>query len=432
MLFGYWSFGIVPKHLWETDPSSKNPYATGTKPLIGTGPFRVKEFVRGSHAELVRYENYYRKGKPYLDRIVYKMIPDSSARVLALESGTVDHVNSYYVPYEAVPRLAVNPKLRVTYEGTEAMGSSYVLAFNLRRKILADVKVRKAIAHAIDLNEIRDKAFFGVGTLAVGPILSDWVWAYTRNVPIYDRNVARANSLLDEAGYPKGINGVRFKLDFYYEIERSELVKTAELMYSMLKDVGIKLELLPADTATCDKMVYVDRNYDLFCITASAGPDPQSYDKTLTTEAIQPLPRTNAASYSNPRVDEIFKASGATGDAKKRGELFRELQKIIAEELPYYWMLERRIAVAWNTEFVGLPVGVFGGREHYENVWWTKGTLPTVVTPALTRTVTATVEAVPTWSYAALAVAIVAVVVAGALALRRGRYGYERDESGKK
>jgi peptide/nickel transport system substrate-binding protein len=420
MLFGYYNMGIVPKHLWETDPSSKNPYATGDKPLIGTGPFKLKEYKRGSHIELVRNENYYRKGKPYLDRIIYKMIPDSSARALALESGEADHIHSFYLPYEAVPRLVTNPNFKVSFEGAEAMGTSIMLAFNLQRKPLNDVRVRKAIAYAIDVDEILHKAFFDVGKVAVGPILSSWPFAYTRNVTIYKRDVNKANSLLDEAGSLKASDGTRFKLQLLYEVERSEWARTAELMYSTLKDVGIGLDLFPVDTATSDKKVYSDWDFDLTITGPSIGPDPHLYSRILATESIVRVGRANCVGYSNPRVDEIFRLVGGTTDQKKRGDLFREFQKIITEELPYYWLLERRVAVVWRRDFVGLPVGVWGGREHYENVWWTKGELPvpkptvTTTTPSPPKPLT---EAVPTWGYVA-AIAVI-VLVAGGIALSK-------------
>jgi peptide/nickel transport system substrate-binding protein len=419
MTFGYFCIGVFPKHLIEKDPSMKNPIFTGEKPLIGTGPFKLKEYKRGNYIELERYANYHRKGKPYLDRIVYKIIPDPSARAIALESGEADLSQSYYTPYDAVPRLKQNPNLEVSYEGTEAMGSSFVLVNNLRRKYMNDIKVRKAMAYAIDLKEIMDKAFFGVAKEAWGPILSEWPWAYTQDCIHYDYNVAKANALLDEAGYPKGPDGVRFKISFVYETGRSEVMAMAELIYARFKQVGIDATLRPVDIATADTVVYRDFDFDLSFHSLSVGPDPQGYSRFLATESIK-LSRGNTPGYSNSRVDQIFEETSKTLDQNKRAQLFKELQKIVADELPYYWLVERRLAIVWRKDFVGFPVGVWGAREHYDEIWWTKGTLPTPTTTRATTTVVAP-EAVSMSTYVTVAVAAVVIIGVAVLALQRRR-----------
>src|SRR5262249_55549925 len=145
-----------------------------------------------------------------LDRVVFKIIPDATARVLALEAGDVDYIPYFGIPLQEVARIQKSGNA----EGTFAPGFSsiFMLWFKLRKAPLNAPRVREAIAHAVGRQVILEKASHGVGKLATGPIASATGWAYNPNVLRYPRDVARANRLLDEAGYRRGGDGTRFKL----------------------------------------------------------------------------------------------------------------------------------------------------------------------------------------------------------------------------
>jgi peptide/nickel transport system substrate-binding protein len=156
---------ILPKHLYEGTDFKKNPY--NNKP-VGTGPFMFKEWVKGSHIELVRNPNYFAKGKenkPYLDRIVFRTIPDSSARILALKKGEIDFIPSVFVPLEDIAELRKDKNIVVDKRGGGPETIKFFL-FNLRNPPLSNKLVRKAIAHAIDGNAIYNLALAGEAKLA--------------------------------------------------------------------------------------------------------------------------------------------------------------------------------------------------------------------------------------------------------------------------
>ena len=231
---GY-DFLILPKHLYEGTDIKTNPY--NAKP-VGTGPFKFAEWKKGSYVILDKNKDYFVKGIPYLDRLVFQEIPDAAARVLALESGDIDYLAYQALPSSSVPRLKTNPKLVTSLDGFEALASIEILAFNMDNPQLKDVRVRQAIAYAINKQEIVDKADYGIGKAATGPISSLTTWAYEPNVNKYPYDPKRAAKLLDDAGFPMKPDGARMTLrliaDGGVELNR----KASEILKEQLAQVG--------------------------------------------------------------------------------------------------------------------------------------------------------------------------------------------------
>jgi peptide/nickel transport system substrate-binding protein len=163
---------------------------------IGTGPFRFQRWEPDARLELVSHRDYF-EGPPKLDRLVYKIVPDPTVRVLELEKGTIDLLQND-IPPDLLPRLQGNPRLTVLKEA----GTNYAyLGFNLRDPILQQRQIRQAIAYAIHRREIISHVLKGLATPAAG-ILPPTHWAYAPDLPSYDYDPERARRLLDAAGYP--------------------------------------------------------------------------------------------------------------------------------------------------------------------------------------------------------------------------------------
>ena len=360
---------IFPKHVYEGSDPRTNP--ANFKP-VGTGPFKFKEWVRGSHIELERNPDYFHKDRIFLDRVVFQIIPDSGARELALEKGEVDHL-----PYFALAPAAIEPLSKG--RGTRVIGSlrpalgEIIAFFNVREGPLANKDVRHAIAHTVDRDLLVKLALNGRGKVAIGPIRSDNPPFHNPNVPKYPRDVAVANRLLDQAGFPRR-GGTRFPLRIVYEGvgEGGALQSAAEIMREELREIGIDLQLRPSDPATWSDLSFIKWDFDLAMGSFGTGPDPKiGVSRLYKTENIQRIPSANLMGYSNPKVDDLLTHADREMNEDTRARLYKEAQAVMVDDLPALWLWEKSYPIAVRDGLVGLPSGAVHS-EVFENVGWVK------------------------------------------------------------
>ena len=321
---------IVPAHRYSDGEPLGNPNITAP---VGTGPFVFEQWVRGSHLVLRKNPNYWRKGYPHLDRVIVKFVRDPAAISTAVETGEVDVAQG--VGLADLERLAGNPKLKVddTYDGF--LNNASFLEFNVDNPVLANPKVRHAIAQAIDRNFIRNTIYYKRVEVVNSPIprvLSDY---YDDSTFRYPFDVAAANRLLDEAGQPKQANGQRFSLRLSY-IPGAEFKRTTDYLRSALARVGIKVEVVDGDLPTFLKRVYSTRDFDI-----NINGLGRLFDPTVGVQRFywgdgvrNPLIWINGAHYDNPQVDELFRQAAVELDAGKRAAQFKQIQQIVGRELP--------------------------------------------------------------------------------------------------
>ncbi|MDE1180862.1 ABC transporter substrate-binding protein [Paraburkholderia sp.] len=199
---------ILPKHLYDGTDVLGNP---ANNAPVGTGPFRFVKWVRGSYIEYTRNNDYWDTGKPYLDGIVVKVIADAAARTVAFENGSVDLSGDTPVPLSDVARLKANPALGFETRGYEFQAGVARIEFNLDNPVLGNLKVRQAIASALDRDVIRKVVYYGYATPLASPIIPTNPYYDAAPTP-YPFDIARANALLDQAGYPRKADGTRFAL----------------------------------------------------------------------------------------------------------------------------------------------------------------------------------------------------------------------------
>jgi peptide/nickel transport system substrate-binding protein len=200
---------VLPKHLYEGTDILNNPY--NNKP-VGTGPFIFRKWVKGDYILLERNPDYWDKGKPYLDKVIYRVIPDGGARTAALENGEVQYASLSPVPARDAQRLAKLPTLRIQTAGYEWLSPWLFLDVNVDRPILKDVRVREALYRSIDRDAYNRVVWYGFGKPAVSPVVSTLKEFFNPDVPKYPYDVKQANALLDAAGYKARPDGTRFKL----------------------------------------------------------------------------------------------------------------------------------------------------------------------------------------------------------------------------
>lgn len=358
---------IMPKHLYAGTEPLTNPY--NVKP-IGSGPFKFQEWTKGDRITLVKNEKYFKTGKPYLDRVVYKVIPSSSSASIAFENGEIDYFTNPS-PLD-LERLLKMPNVTVTEKGREGYATVETVVLNTTRGPLADVRVRRAMAYAIDKNYIADKVAFGRGKPATGPISSALKWAHNPNVAKYERDLPLANQMLDAAGFKRDAGGVRFRLKYVYA---QSYAKVVEVLRDQLREVGIELDLQLLEFASAVDAVYIKKDFDLAFASFENGPDPDiGVKRTVVSSNIGPIPFSNGASYRNPRVDKLFDLASAETDKQQRAAYYFEAQEILLTDVPYLWIYEPEGAAAYKSGLQGMYLWSAKSNIYFaQDAWWTGG-----------------------------------------------------------
>lgn len=324
---------VVPRHIYEGGDIATNLVE---RMPVGTGPFRLQEWRRGEAVILERNDLYWQDGRPYLDGIIFRIIPDEAARAIAFETGELEYGAFSPVAPCTAQRLASMPHLGVETRGYEFFGTIFMLELNLRNDILAHQQVRHALAHAIDRDFILDNIWCGFGTPTTGAIPPQLTAFYTDDVPSYPYDPAAAEALLDAAGFPRGENGIRFTMTHDPLPFGPNFMRSAEVVRQNLAEVGIAVDIRSQDTPTYLRRIYTDYDFDMSSTTLSALPDPTLGVQRLywSENIVQGVPFSNGTGYSNPEMDAILVATQTENDPARRAELFRQMQRIAQTDLP--------------------------------------------------------------------------------------------------
>ncbi|KFI32986.1 ABC transporter substrate-binding protein [Haematobacter missouriensis] len=323
---------VVPKHIYEDGPIADNP--ANVRP-VGTGPFVFADYRPGQYYLLKKNPEYWDRGKPFLDEIVFQVLPDRASAAAALEAGDIQLAAFSAVPLADLARIGKVPGLQVVTRGYEALTYQLVVEINHRRKELADVKVRQAIAHAIDKTFVVNTIFLGYATVATGPVPQNATEFYTADVPIYDFDPARAEALLDEAGYPKGANGIRFSLNLLPAPYFNETRQFGDYLRQALAVVGIDARVVNNDSAAHQKAVYTDHAFDLAIAPPVFRGDPAISTTILVRSGVPDgVPFSNQGGYANPSLDALIDKAAVTLDTAERIALYKDFQRDVAADLP--------------------------------------------------------------------------------------------------
>ena len=356
---------IIPQHIYDHGDIRNSEYAN--KP-IGTGPFKFVEWRRGEFIRLDRNPDYWRKGQPYLDRIVARFIADSATRTALMEKGEAHIAGFGALPYNDVTNLAKLPSLAMTTKGYEMVSPIVELNFNTRKPPFDNQKVRQAVSYAIDRKFAIDNIWFGFGKPATGPISSNFAVTgiYTADVRNYNvpDAVERANKLLDEAGYPRKSDGIRFEIVHDLTPYGEEWQRFGEYVQQALAKVGIKATLRYEDVATWLKRVYTDYDFQLTSNFLYNLADPAiGVHREYHSNSIHPgTVFVNLTGWSSPRTDELMNLATVEPDHAKRNELYHEFQKLVVEAAPIVWTHELNFPTVYNKKYHDLivsPLGIY-------------------------------------------------------------------------
>lgn len=359
-VFSSYESPIIPKHVFGTGDLLSNPAASAP---VGTGPFRFKEWKRGDNLILERNPDYWDTSKPYLDRVVFRFIADASSRAAALEAGEAQIGALTPVPLSDMARLTANPNLVATTSGYDYMAPVLLLQLNVRNKPLSDPKVRQAIAYAINRDTLTKTVWFGYGKPATGPIPSVVkAWYTTDGVPAYPHDPKKAEALLDEAGYKRGPDGKRFKMQTDPFPGGAEFTRTAEFIKQQLGRVGIEVELRTSDFPSYVRNIFGEYNFESTPMYNGAFPDPSAgLQRIYWSKAAQKgVPFVNATGYANPAMDHHFEDAQTQNDPKKRWQDFADMQRQAMTDLPVIPLMEMRFVTLANRRVVNHTITADG------------------------------------------------------------------------
>jgi len=363
---------MMPAHAFtEADVASREAFVRAPilqKP-IGTGPFRLKSWDKGNALVLEKNPNYWHKGYPCLDQIVLRVMPDASARALALENGEVDLAPMNSIPDAEVERLSKLPSLVVTDKGTEGLGTDMWLDVNNRDKVLGDKRVRQAISMALDRQAIVDVIWYGHGRPARGPLVSTNPW-FDNSLPEYPYDLKKANALLDEAGYPKK-DGVRFKITQNFLPYGEKYQRLGEYIRQQMRKLGIEVETQNVDMGGWLKTVFTDWSYQMTSTFTDNRSDPNiGTERLFSSDYIRKgATFTNSMGYSNPRIDAIFNQTATEVDPAKRRALFNEAQHILHDDQPVIFLMELPNITLYNKRLHGIVTNGTSYYGNWEAVW---------------------------------------------------------------
>jgi peptide/nickel transport system substrate-binding protein len=358
---------MVPRHLYENADPAAPP---GPQLHIGTGPFVLKEWVRGSHAVLERNPDYWDRPKPYLDRVVIRFMPDAAARSAAFEAGDLDLGGLAPVPLADMDRFKSDPRFVVDTRSFAYSGNQNQLLFNLDSEPMKNRKLREAVAHALDLDAIVATVFYGYALPSPSPVSVALITFYNPEVKARKFDLELANKLLDEAGLPRGANGTRISLRLTYNPFLDP--RLADFVRQALRRVGIDATVQNYEFAAYVKAVYTDRAFDMTLESLV-----NAFDPTVGVQRVYwsknfriGLPFSNASHYESAEADRLLETAAVENDPEKRRQLFFEFQRIVHSDIPSVDLVSPLEIIITNRRLRNYATGAEGLGSNFADVYF--------------------------------------------------------------
>ncbi len=299
---------------------------------IGTGPFKFDRWVQGDRIELVRYEKYWGEAVK-LEGATFQIVPDPAAAVAAMMAGDLDAFPNFPAP-ENMSQFEADPRFTVKIGTTEG---ETILAINNGKPPFDDVRVRQAIAHAIDRNAIIDGAMFGYGT-PIGSHFAPHHPAYVDLTDLYEHDPERAKALLAEAGHGDGLT-LTLKLP-----PPSYARRGGEIIAAQLAEVGINAEIIPVEWAQWLEQVFKGKDYDLTIVSHTEPMDIEIYSRGANYYF----------DYQNAGFKALIDQLTETADEAGRYKLLADAQAMLAEDSVNAFLFQLAKHGVWDAGLTGL------------------------------------------------------------------------------
>ena len=308
---------IINKKAFEKDENN----------IVGTGMFKLKEWVAGEKLVLERNE-FFKDSKSNIDTLVVKFVPEANSRMIMLETGEIDLARDL-LPLD-FKKISEDSKFTTVEVETP---SNMFLGFDLRNELLADKRVRQAIAYAINNEDLVKTVFNGSASVATSPV-PKITTGHNENSNNYPQNIEKAKQLLAEAGYPNGFN-----IELFVS-EDNQRIDMAVIIQDNLKKIGINAEIKTfqwaAYVSTIENPNIIKPLFIMSWNISNDDPDEVLYPLYHSSQIDA---HTNVVFYKNEKFDNLISEARETTDKEKRMKLYEEAQDIIQEDLPHYTLV---------------------------------------------------------------------------------------------
>lgn len=323
---------------------------------VGTGPFKVVEWVKDSHVALERFDGYFLPDVPYLDKAIFKVITDPAARMAALRAGEVDVIPELPAQDVAAVRKEAGLKIiEVPFNGIQ------YIAINNKVPPFDNLKVRQALNYAVDKRAVIDVAQFGLG-VPIGSHMPPVTEYYVDLSGRYPYDPAKAKQLLAEAGYADGFETTMI-LPQPYDFH----IRNGQVVADQLGKVGIKVKLETMEWGTWLKQVYNGRQFALTAIGATGRLDPDPFLSAYVSTSAE-----NMRNYSSKAFDELAAQGAVEADPAKRRAIYAQMQTLLADDAAAIFLLAPLSSVTMQKKVQGwvvYPIDIYDLR----TVWKADG-----------------------------------------------------------
>ena len=351
-----WGIGIIPKHILEGEDINTAPF---NRSPVGTGPFRFKEWVSDEKVVVEAYDDYF-EGRPLLDRIVYRVIPETALMEQEQLTGGVDLRGVFPHQYE---RMTGDEQFDIY----KRYGRGYTyIGYNMEKEIFKDRRVRQALTHAINREEIVDYVLYGLGVTASGPF-PNHLWYHNRDVKPYPYDPDRARKLLAEAGWRDtdgdGIldrDGKPFEFTLITNSGDGVRSDVGVIVQRQLEEIGVDVKFELYEWSSFLENYVNPRKFDACVLGWGLGVDPDQYTMWHSSQVKDGF---NFVSYSNPEVDRLLVEGRREYDQEKRKQIYFRVHELIAEDQPYTFLYVAEGVLALARRFALMKMSDTGKQE---------------------------------------------------------------------
>ena len=356
---------IVPSHLFK-EGEDFNQHPIGRNP-VGTGPFKLLHWETGKEIALVRNEDYWGE-KPALDRIVFKIITDSTVALQVLKQGGLDEMSLRPIQWE---KQTENKRFDENYQKLAYYLPSYsYIGWNSRRPIFSDKRVRRAMTMLVDRELILKKILFGLGTIVACPFYINSP-EYDKDIKPYAYDPKAALALLKSAGWdyrPGDENlqkeGKPFEFEFLLSAGSKFGEQIATMLQENLKEIGITMSIRKLEWAVFIQKIE-EHNFDACTMGWSLGWETDPYQIWHSSQAVDK--GSNFVGFKNAEADKLMDEARKEFDPEKRRKMYYRFEEIIHDEQPYTFLFTIKALVAVSRRFENVEVYPMGLAPLY---WW--------------------------------------------------------------